>query len=398
MMKEPKEIYLDYAAATPTDPRVLEAMQFFMTEKFGNASGLYARGRNARMAIEESREKISAILGCFPEEIYFTGGGTESDNMAILGSARANSSKGKHIIISAIEHHAVLYAAKKLEKEGFELEFVPVDGNGIVNIEKLTKLIRNDTILISVMYANNEIGTIQPIKEIGKIAKDKGIIFHTDACQAASLLSLKVDELGVDLMTVNGSKIYGPQGIGILFKRKSVKIEPILYGGGQESGVRSGTENLAGIVGLAKALEIADKEKSEETKRLQIMRDYLIEKILQNVPKTRLNGDEVKRLASNAHFSILDIEGEALLLYLDKEGIAASTGSACTAGDLRPSHVILALGLSYEAAHGSLRLSMGRFTTKADLDKVIAILPGIVKKLRAMSPLNLSPEDFERSN
>lgn len=388
-MEKHKQIYLDHAATTPMDPRVLEAMMPYFGPEFGNPSSIYAIAQRAKQALDEARSDVAEILGCTPEEIIFTSGGTESDNLAILGVARANKSKGNHIVTTKIEHHAVLHPCEVLEKEGFEVTYVEVEKNGIVDAEKLKAAIREDTILVSVMYANNEIGTIQPIGTIGRFCKKRDIPFHTDACQAAGALDINVDRLKVSLLTLNGSKIYGPKGVGVLYIKKGINIQPLMYGGEQERRIRPGTENVAGIVGLAKALQLAQEESEKENKRLIALRDYLIKGIETRIPKVILNGDRVERLPNNVNVSILDIEGEALLLRLDMAGFAASSGSACTSGSLDPSHVILALGHPYEIAHGSLRFSLGKNTTKKDLDNLLEVLPKIVDDLRAISPVRL---------
>lgn len=388
-MEKNKQIYLDHAATTPMDPQVLEAMEPYFGPEYGNPSSIYAIGQKAKNAMQIARVEISEILGCFPEEIIFTSGGTESDNLAILGVARANKAKGNHIITTTIEHHAVLHPCEALEKEGFEVTYVPVEPNGIVDPAKIKEAVRDDTILISVMYANNEIGTIQPIAKIGRMCKKKGIPFHTDACQATGALMLNVDRLHLDLMTINGSKMYGPKGIGLLYVRQGTNIQPIMYGGEQERRLRPGTENVAGIIGMAKALTLAQENQEEENKRLIDLRDYMIKEISERIPKTKLNGDPVERLPNNVNVTISDIEGEAMLLRLDMASIAASSGSACTSGSLDPSHVILALGESYERAHGSIRFSLGKDTTKKDIDYVLDVLPKIVEDLRAISPVSL---------
>ncbi|MEM4337032.1 MAG: cysteine desulfurase NifS [Candidatus Woesearchaeota archaeon] len=380
--------YLDNSATTPVDKRVLKEMLPYFSDIYGNPSSMHIKGLEAKRAIEDARKKIAKIIGADEKEIIFTGGGTESVNLAIKGVAMANKKKGNHIITTKIEHHAVLEACKYLEEyEGFEVSYVDVEKNGIVSAKEIERKIRKDTILISVMYANNEIGTIQPVQEISRIAKNHNIFFHTDACQAACYLDINVKNLGVDLMTVNGSKIYGPKGVGFLFVKKDVVIVPLLHGGGQEFGLRSGTENVPSIVGLAKALEIAQKTKLKESKRLIKLRNYLAEKIIKNIPNCRINGDMKKRLPNNLNISIYGVEGESLLLHLDAKGICASTGSACSSHSLEPSHVIMALGLPIEASHGSLRFSLGRFTTKEDINRVVKELPKIVKQLREISPL-----------
>lgn len=414
-----KQIYLDHAATTYVDERVLEAMQPYFGAEFGNPSSLYALGRRAKDAIDDARARIAAILKCKADEIVFTGSGTESDNLAIFGIARAHAAEeGKkgHIITSSIEHHAVIHSIEALEKEGFEVTKVPVGEDGIVDPKDVRDALRPETVLVSIMYANNEIGTVQPIAEIGKIIKEYreekkqtknfelgtwnlGLpYFHTDACQAAGALNLDVHHLGVDLLTFNGSKIYGPKGIGALYVKRGVRLKPLVYGGGQEKGLRSGTENTALIIGLAKALEIAEADRERESARLAGLRDYFIAELQKRVPKTVLNGHAAKRLPNNINVSILDVEGEAVLLYFDNEGIAVSTGSACTSTTLDPSHVILALGVPYEYAHGSIRFTLGRKTTKEELDEVLGIVPGVIQKLRDMSPVRLKVGQKEVSH
>ncbi len=385
-----RKVYLDNAATTQLDPRVFEKMKPFFNEIYGNPSSIYEKAQEARNALDNARIMIARIIGSSPEEIIFTSGGTESDNLAILGVSRAKKKKGNHIITSAIEHHAVLNPCEELEKGGFEVTYIPVEKNGIVDPAKVKEAMRKDTILVSIMYANNEIGTIQPIAKIGRACKKKGIPFHTDACQAAGALDLNVDKLHLDLMTINGSKIYGPKGVGMLYVRSGTPLKPIMYGGEQEKRIRPGTENVAAIVGMAHALYLAQREREKENKRLIGLRDKLIQGIEDRIPKVRLNGDAENRLPNNVNMSILDIEGEALLLRLDMAGIAASSGSACTSGSLDPSHVILALGLPYEIAHGSLRFSLGKNTTDEDIDYVLEKLPKIVKDLRAISPVRIN--------
>jgi cysteine desulfurase len=392
---------------------VIKAMLPYFSQVYGNAGSLHQPGRKALMAISRARKTIAQILNCKSEEIIFTGSGTESDNLAIFGAARANKNFGNHIITSNIEHHAVLYPCEQLEKEGFKVTFSKVDKDGLLSLDSFKKAINDNTILVSVMYANNEIGTIQPIEKIGAIIKDvreerkkRGlkvpIFFHTDACQAAGYLNLDVQKLGVDLLTLNGSKIYGPKGTGILYIKAGTRIEPIIFGGGQEWGKRSGTENTPGIVGLAEALKIAQKNRKKESQREKKLRDYFIKEILKNISKVVLNGHPQKRLPNNINISILDIEGEAMLLWLDKYGIFVSTGSACDSQSLEPSHVILALSRPYEYANGNLRFTLGRKTTKKDIDYVLRVLPKIVKELRKISPVKVelnaknisSPEAF----
>jgi cysteine desulfurase len=396
-------VYLDYAAATPVDPRVEESMKPFWTDVFGNAGGLYEEGRRAKKALDESRGSIAHILGARPEEIIFTSGGTESDNLAVCGVARQIGTG--HIITTSFEHHAVLEPMRQLEKDarlsdgqGFEVTYLDVGSDGVVSADAVKAALRPDTILVSIMYANNEIGTIQPIAEIGKIiknyklkTKNNKLFFHTDACQAAGYLDLNVERLGVDLMTINASKIYGPKGIGLLYRKMGTALKPLMYGGGQEYRVRSGTENTPLIVGFAKALEITESLKEAETKRLTTLRDYTIKELQRVIPKVVLNGHPAQRLPNNINVSILDIEGEALVLYMDAHGVSFSTGSACTSESLEPSHVILALGKPYEFAHSSMRFTLGRSTTKEDIDYMISILEKMVEKLRKISPIVVDP-------
>lgn len=388
-------IYLDHAATTPMRPEVKEAMEPYFMQDFGNPGGFYELGRIAHEALEEARNTIAQHLNCKSSELIFTGSGTESDNMALFGAARYYEKKGKHIIISSIEHHAVEIPAKQLRREGFEVTELPVDRYGQVKVEDLKAALRDDTILVSIMYANNEIGTIQPIQEIGALLKNHQALFHTDACQAACTLDLDVEELGVDLMTLNGSKIYGPKGVGLLYVRQGVRLKPLIYGGGQERGLRSGTENVPLIVGFAKALDLAQKERHEEAARLTGLRDQLVEGLRARIPKLILNGHPTERLANSANVTILDIEGEAFTLLLNELGIYASTGSACTSQSLDPSHVILATGMPYECAHGSMRFTLGRDTTEADVQYVIDVVPEIVDILRRISPLNLDEKLVE---
>ena len=388
-------IYLDNAATTKTSPTVLEVMLPYFTEYYGNASSIYSIGAKSKEAITKSRETIASTLGAKPEEIYFTAGGSESDNWALKATAEAYESKGKHIITTKIEHHAILHTAEYLEKRGFEVTYLDVDENGVVKLDQLEKAIRPDTILISVMFANNEIGTIQPIKEIGEIAKKHGILFHTDAVQAYGQVPINVDELNIDMLSSSGHKICGPKGIGFLYIRKGVKIRSFVHGGAQERKRRAGTENVPGIVGYAKAAEEAVSTMAERTGKEIELRDHLIDRILKEIPYTRLNGHRTKRLPNNANFSFQFIEGESLLIMLDMEGICGSSGSACTSGSLDPSHVLLAIGLPHEIAHGSLRLTLGADTTKEDIDFVVDKVKGIVERLRSMSPLY---EDFVRKS
>jgi len=382
-----KNIYLDYAATTPVDAEVVKAMQPYFFDIYGNPSSLHSFGQEARWAIEDAREKVASFLGARPEEIVFTSGGTESNNFALKGVAYANNKKGSHIITSAIEHHAVTEPAKFLETQGFKITYVGVDKYGVINPEDIKKAITDETILISIMHANNEIGTIEPISEIGAIAREKGIYFHTDSVQTFGHIPVNVDELNVDLLSLSAHKLYGPKGIGVIYIRRGTKILPFLHGGDQEKGRRASTENLAGIVGLAKAVELAEANMNSETERLIRLRDKLISGILENIEHTRLNGHSLNRLPNNANISVEYVEGESMILNLDAEGIACSTGSACTSSSLEASHVLLAIGLTPELAHGSLRFTLGRFTAEEDIDCVLDVLPPIVKKLRAMSPL-----------
>ena len=375
---------MDYAATTPVDPRVLEAMLPYFTEKFGNSASIHSVGQEAEAVLEECRRKVAKLLGVKSSEIFFTSGGTESDNLALKGVAFANKSRGNHIITSQIEHHAVLHPAQWLEKRGFKVTYLPVDRHGLVSPESVEEAITDETILVSIMHANNEIGTIEPIEEIGKICRKHGVYFHTDAVQTVGKIPVPMKY--VDLLSSSAHKIYGPKGVGIIFIREGVKIEPLIHGGGHERGMRSGTENIAGIVGYTKALELCMKEMKKETKKLVGFRERLIEEI-GKIPDSWLNGHREKRLPGNVHFSFRYIEGESLVLLLDQNGIEASTGSACSSKSLKPSHVLTAIGLKPEEAHGSLRLTMGRFTTEEDVEKVIEVLPGVVERLRKISPL-----------
>jgi len=380
-------IYLDHAATTPVKPEVLEAMLPYFTDKFGNASSIYSIGRESKKAIEEPRDKVAMALGAQPKEIFFTGSGTEADNWAIKGVAYANRQKGNHIITTAIEHHAVLHTCQYLESDGFEVTYLPVDENGMVSPEQVRNAIKPNTTLITIMFANNEIGTIQPIAEIGKIAKEKGIYFHTDAVQAVGNLHINVDEMNIDLLSLSAHKFYGPKGVGALYIRKGTKTISFLHGGAQERGRRASTENVAGIVGLGKAIEIATQNIDQYNKKLIELRDRTIDEVLKRIPFVRLNGHRHKRLPGNVNFSFEFIEGESLLLMLDMKGIAASSGSACTSGSLDPSHVLLAIGLPHEIAHGSLRLTFGEDNTQEHVDYLLEVLPPIVERLREMSPL-----------
>jgi cysteine desulfurase len=380
-------IYLDYAATTPTDPEVVKAMMPYWSDIYGNASSFHSFGQEAKGAVEEAREKVASLVGAKSSEIIFTSGGTESDNHAIKGVAFANKDKGNHIITSSIEHHAVLESCQFLEKNGFEVTYLPVDRDGLVNPDDVRKAITNKTILISIMSANNEMGAIQPIAEIGKIAKEHKIYFHTDAVQVYGHLPVNVDELGVDLLSASAHKLYGPKGVGMLYVRKGVKMVPFIHGGGQERNRRASTENVPGIVGFGKAVEMAGASMNDETTKVAALRNKLIEEIFNKIEHVKLNGHPIKRLPNHVNFSFEFIEGESIILNLDMEGIAVSTGSACTSGTLEPSHVMLAMGLSHELAHGSLRITLGKYTKESDIDSLMSLLPGIVEKLRAMSPL-----------
>ncbi|NLG88586.1 MAG: cysteine desulfurase NifS [Clostridiaceae bacterium] len=390
-----KLIYVDHAATTYIKPEVLEAMKPYLTELYGNPSSIYYLGRESKKAIDEARSQIARCLGAQPQEIYFTGSGTEADNWAIKGAAYANRKKGRHIITSAIEHHAVLEPVEFLRREGFEVTYLPVDQNGFVNPADLEKAIRPDTILVSIMYANNEIGTIQPIKELAGIAKNKGVIFHTDAVQAMGNIRVNVMDLGVDLLSMSAHKFYGPKGVGCLYVRKGVQLEGFMHGGAQERKKRAGTENVSGIVGMAAALKLAYENIDRYNEHLRKLSSRLIDKVFERIPHVRLNGDRHKRLPGNVNFSFEFIEGESLLLMLDMKGVQASSGSACTSGSLDPSHVLLAIGLPHEIAHGSLRITFGEKNTEEDVDYIVDCLEEIVAKLRQMSPLY---EDFVKRN
>lgn len=382
-----RRIYFDHSATTPVDTEVAKLTVEYMTEKFGNASSVHAFGREARKAIDEARDKVAALLNANSNEIFFTSGGTEGDNLALKGIAFANRKKGNHIITSAIEHHAILHTCEYLEKQGFTITYLPVDEYGMVSIEELKNAITDKTILISIMFANNEVGTIQPVKEIGQLAREKGIYFHTDAVQAVGSYPIDVKELNIDLLSFSGHKFHGPKGIGGLYVRKGVRIEAIQHGGAHERNMRAGTENVPGIVGLGKASEVAKNEMDKKIAHITALRDKLIQGVMEKIPHTKLNGHPTKRLPGSANFSFLFLEGESLLLNLDLKGIAASSGSACTSGSLDPSHVLLAMGLTHEVAHGSLRLTLGRGNTEEEVDYCLEVLPEIVDRLRQMSPL-----------
>ena len=402
-----KKVYMDYAATTPVDKKVLKAMLPYFSKEFGNPSSIYDIGLKTKNAISDAREKIAKLINAKPTEIIFTGSGTESDNLAILGIARANKKFGNHIITSSIEHPAILETAKALEKEGFKITYLPVDKFGSVGLESLKREITDKTILISIMYANNEIGTVEPIEEIGKYLKTENekrtikkinrIYFHSDACQASGFYNLNVEKLGLDLLSINGSKIYGPKGAGFLYIRQGSLIEPIIYGGKQEFKLRSGTENVPNIIGLAKAFEIAQESKERVSSKLREIQKYFIEKIKEKIPKVIFNGNPKNKLPNNINATFLDAEGESMILYLDQKGIYCSTGSACSMNELKSSHVLKAIGLTDEAIHGSLRFTIGKFTTKKDIDYTVFHLSDIVSKLRKMSPVNI-PIDQARKD
>ena len=381
-------IYMDNAATTAVSPEVLQTMLPYFNEIYGNPSSIHSTGRDARRAVDAARKQVAQAIGAQPTEIYFTAGGSESDNWAIKGTAFAKRDKGNHIITTAIEHHAVLHTCQWLEKQGFQVTYLPVDEYGRVRVEDVEKAITDKTILISIMAANNEIGTLEPIAEIGKLAHEKGILFHTDAVQAVGAIPLDVNAMNIDMLSMSGHKFHGPKGIGALYIRKGVRPDVFMHGGAQERAQRAGTENLAGIVGMGKAIELATQNLEANAARMTRLRDKLIDGILAEIPEVRLNGHRTERLPNNVNVSIRYIEGEALLLRLDLAGIAGSSGSACTSGSLDPSHVLLAIGLPHEIAHGSLRLSLGTDSTEAEVDEVLRVLPGIVKDLRAMSVLN----------
>lgn len=382
-----KLIYLDNAATTAVRPEVFEAMKPHFLEEYANPSSVYTFAQHSARAVENARSQIADMLHAKTSEIYFTAGGSESDNWAIKAIADLKKEKGKHIITSKIEHHAVLHTCEYLEKQGYEVTYLNVDENGLISLEELKASIRPDTILISIMFANNEIGTIEPIAEIGKIAKEHNIIFHTDAVQAFAHVPIDVEEMNIDALSASGHKFNGPKGIGFLYLRSNIRIQPLIHGGAQERGKRAGTINTPGIVGMGKAAELAQKEMDSRIEKETQVRDYLIQKIRDNIPYVKLNGDEQKRLPNNVNFSFRFVEGEALLLMLDRAGICGSSGSACTSGSLDPSHVLLAIGLPHEIAHGSLRLTLSEETTKEDADYVVEQLQTIIEKLRSMSPL-----------
>jgi cysteine desulfurase len=381
-------IYLDHAATTPLDPEVLAAMMPYLTEQFGNPSSIHRSGRAALDALDGARDSVARVLGAAPKEIIFTGGGSEADNLAVKGVALAQrrAGKGAHVITSSVEHHAVLHAVEWLEAFGFETTILPVDGNGLVQADDLRAALRPDTVLVSVMYANNEIGTVQPLTELGAICRAHGVPLHTDAVQAPGSLSLDVHALQADLMTIAAHKFYGPKGVGALYVRRGTPLMPLLSGGGQERRLRAGTENVAGVVGLAAALQTAEERRPWYVEHCAILRDKLVAGVLERVPGTTLNGHPTQRLPNNASIVFEDVEGESVLLLLDQHGIAASSGSACTSGSLEASHVLLALGLPHEQALGAVRFSVGRATTEADVDALLDVLPGVIEQLRAVTP------------
>lgn len=382
-----RRIYIDHNSTTPLHPDVLEAMLPYYRDDFGNASSVHYFGRQARQAVEEARRKVASLIGADGDEVIFTSGGSESDNLAIRGAAYQLRHKGNHIITSSVEHLAVLAPCKRLEKEGFRVTYLPVDPYGVVDIDALKQAITKETILISVMTANNEVGTIQPIAEVGKIAKENRILFHTDAIQAAGKIEVDVNILGVDMLSLSAHKIYGPKGVGALYLRKRTRIEPLILGGHHEKNLRAGTENVAGIAGFGKAAEIALSEMEYQSRTLMALRDMLYEGLLKNIDDIKLNGHPTQRLPNTLNVSFEYLEGESIILSLDLEGIAVSTGSACTSGSLEPSHVLLAMGVRPQTSQGSIRFSLGRVNTEEDIDYVIRILPGIIERLRSMSPL-----------
>lgn len=383
-----RKVYLDNAATTALSPKVLEKMMPYLTDIYGNASSPHSFGQTARIGVEHAREQVARAINADPSEIVFTGCGTESDNTVLFGVAERYAKKGDHIITTNAEHHAILHSCAALEKKGIKVTYLPVDKDGLVTPEQVRDAITDKTILVSVMFANNEVGTIMPIPEIAAVCHEKGVLFHTDAVQAAGHIPIDVKAMGIDMLSISGHKFHGPKGVGVLYERKGIRLPSYIIGGEQEKGRRAGTENVAGIVGLGEALELAVTNMSETSARMTRMRDRLIEGIEATIPEVKLNGHRTKRLPNNVNFSIKYIEGESILLMLDMAGIAASSGSACTSGSLDPSHVLLAIGLPHEIAHGSLRLSLGTDSTEAEVDEVLRVLPGIVKDLRAMSVLN----------
>lgn len=385
-MPKTKKIYLDYAATTPVDPRVLKSMLPYFSQKFGNTMSFHGFGQEAKQILEESRDAVADLLEAQPNEVVFTGSATESNNLALKGVAFANRNKGNHIIVSSIEHDCVLESARWLETQGFKVTRLKVDKYGLVDPEDVRKEIRPETILVSVMHANNEIGTIEPVGEIGKICREKGVYFHTDAAQSLGKVPVDVNKMNIDLLTASSHKMYGPKGAACLFIRKGVRIEPILHGGGHESGLRSSTVNLPSVAGFAEACRICRKIMAKESVKMTGMRDGLINGLLEKIPNSHLNGHPKKRLPNNANLRFDFVEGESMVIQLDLLGVAASTGSACSSATLEPSHVLLAIGLKHEEAHGSLRMSLGRWTKESDINYVLRILPGVVEKLRKISP------------
>ena len=381
------KVYMDNAATTKLSPDVLNAMMPYLTDIYGNASSVHAFGREAREGVEHARNQVAAAINASPDEIFFAAGGTESDNMAIKGVAHKYAKKGKHIITTAIEHHAVLHTCEALEKEGYEVTYLPVDEDGLISVEQVRAAMRDDTLLVTVMFANNEVGTIEPIAEIGALCRERNVLFHTDAVQAVCHIPIDVRAMNIDLMSISAHKFHGPKGIGALYCRKGIVLEPVIVGGAQERKRRAGTENVAGIVGLGAAIERAHKNMSADMARASALRDKIISGILNNIPHVKLNGHPTQRLPQNVNFSIRYIEGESILLMLDINGIAASSGSACTSGSLDPSHVLLAMGIPHEIAHGSLRLTLSDMTTDEEVDYVLETLTKTVKRLRDMSPL-----------
>ena len=391
-------IYLDYAATAPVLPEVLDAMMPFFISRYGNPSGIHGTGRDAHKAVEEARRRTAAVLGAESREICFTSGGSESDNLAIQGTAFALREKGNHLITSRIEHHAVLNTCRWLEKQGFRVTYLPVDADGTVSPDAVRDAITPETVLVSIMTANNEIGTVEPVGEIGRICREKGVLFHTDAVQAAGMLPLRADEMNADLISLSAHKFHGPKGTGALYIRKGTRLDALIHGGSQERGLRAGTENVPGIVGLGKAIEIAEAERTANAERIRELRDLLIRRIRGAVPDVKLNGHPERRLPNNCHFSFAGVESEALLLRLDLAGIAASGGSACTSGSMEPSHVLKATGLEEELMKGSIRLTLGRETTAEEIEKTARVLPEIVKDLRAMRGLQEKSDCFQKKD
>ncbi len=385
--QDQRPVYMDHAATTFMKPEVIAAMAPYFSQHFGNPSSLYRFARESRMGVDEARREVGAAVGASPEEIFFTAGGSEADNWAIKGVALANRKRGDHIVTSSIEHHAVLHTCEWLEKQGFSVTYLPVDEFGLLDPGDVRDAITDRTILVSVMAANNEIGTIQPVAELGRVAHDHGVLFHTDAVQAVGAVPIDVDRMGIDLLSLSGHKFYGPKGTGALYIRRGTRIENLIHGGGQERGRRAGTENVPGIVGLGRAIELATADIEAHNRRIAAMRDRLVRGILSAIPDARLNGHPTERLANNANFSFRYVEGESILLLLDAHGICASTGSACSSASLEPSHVLLAIGLPHEEAHGSLRLTLGDANTEEDVDYVLEVLPEVIGRLRQISPL-----------